>query len=78
MKPTLVQHNDFLARKALPGVLLQHNDYVKVISGTHVGNAGSIVSVEELGSDPEFVVELESGEDARIRQSNLEFVAHGH
>lgn len=76
MKPTLAQHNDFLARRALPGVRLQHNDYVKVISGAYVGDAGSIVSVEELGSDPEFVVELESGKDVRIRQSNLEFVVH--
>jgi ribosomal protein S4E len=76
MKPTVAQHNDFLARRALPGVTLQHNDYVKVVSGAHAGNVGSIVSVEELGIDPEFVVELESGKDARIRQSNLEFVAH--
>ena len=76
MKPTMAQRNDFLARRALPGVVLQHNDYVKVISGAHVGDAGSIVSVEELGSDPEFVAELESGKDVRIRQSNLEFVAH--
>ena len=76
MKPTSTQHNDFLVRRPLPGVALQHNDYVKVVSGAHVGDAGSVVSVEELGSDPEFVVELESGKDARIRQSNLEFVAH--
>jgi ribosomal protein S4E len=76
MKPTQAQRSDFLARRALPGVTLQHNDYVKVISGSHVGDAGSIVSVEELGTDPEFVVELESGRDARIRQSNMEFVAH--
>jgi hypothetical protein len=78
MKPTVAQHSDFLAQKLLPGVLLKHNDYVKVISGAHVGDAGSVVSVEELGSDPEFIVELESGKDVRIRQSNLEFVAHDH
>jgi hypothetical protein len=40
MKPTLAQHNDFLAREQLPGVALQHNDYVKVISGPHLGDAG--------------------------------------
>lgn len=67
---------EFSDTTPLPGVVLQHNDYVKVVSGAHVGDAGSIVSVEEIGSDPEFVVELESGEDAGIHQSNLEFVAH--
>jgi hypothetical protein len=43
MKPTVAQHSDFLAHKLLPGVLLKHNDYVKVISGAHVGDAGKPV-----------------------------------
>jgi ribosomal protein L24 len=76
MKPTLTQHNDFLAHRALPGVGFEHNDYVKVVSGEHRGDVGSIVSVEELGSDPLYIVELESVQDASIRQSELEFVAH--
>jgi ribosomal protein L24 len=76
MKPTRDEHNDFLARRRLAGVSLEHNDYVKVVSGSHVGDAGSIISVEELGDDPVYLVELESGKDARIGQSNLESVAH--
>ena len=76
MKPTFAQHNDFLALKPVPGVALQHNDYVNVIAGEHQGDSGSVVSVEELGADPLYVVELESGKDATIRQSRLRFVAH--
>ena len=30
------------------------------------------MSVEELGEDPLFVLELESGFDIRVRQSNIE------
>lgn len=76
MKPTFDQHNDFLARKPIHGVALQHNDYVKVIGGQHASDSGSIVSVESLGRDPVYLVELESGEDQLIQQSCLEFVAH--
>lgn len=77
MKPTHEQCNDFFARRPVPGVVLQHNDYVKVVSGSCAPSAGSLISVEELGEDPLYLVELESGEDKLIRQSNLEFVAHG-
>ena len=76
MKPTLEQSNNFLAGKRIQGIALQHNDYVKVVSGSCAPNAGSLISVEELGEDPLYLVELESGEDKLIRQSNLEFSAH--
>ena len=76
MKPSHQQHHDFLALRPLPGVSLQHNDYVSVVAGDHAGDTGSIVSVEELGEDPLFLVELEAGKDARVRQSQLKFIAH--
>ena len=68
--------NVFLARNPIPGVSFQHNDVVKVVAGPHAPNSGSLVSVEELGADPVYLVELDSGEDQLIPQSCLEFVAH--
>jgi len=76
MKPTFDVRNAFLARQPIPGVAFQHNDYVKVVSGPYAPDSGSLVSVEELGSDPVYLVELESREDQLIPQSCLEFIAH--
>jgi hypothetical protein len=74
MKPSLEQGNAFLAGDVLPGVRFRHNDYVRVISGPYSGNAGSLISVEELGADPLFLVELESQQDALVPQSALVLV----
>ncbi len=71
MKPTMDQHNDFLAHKPIAGVRFEHNEYVRVISGDHEGKKGSLVSVEELGEDPLFLLELESRFDVGIRQSQI-------
>ena len=71
MKPTVAQHNAFLAQELLPGVAFRHNEFVKVISGKNIGSAGSLVSVEALGDDPIFLLELESGSDVRVRQSEI-------
>ena len=71
MKPSHHQHNDFLAHRPLPGVSFEHNDTVIVVAGEHAGGAGSIVSIEALGSDPVFLVELGSGKDVDIAQSHL-------
>jgi ribosomal protein S4E len=74
MKPTDKQHDDFLAHRPIPGLVFEHNDAVDVIGGQHVGDSGSIVSVEALGDDPTYLVELNSGKDAQIRQSLLRSV----
>lgn len=71
MKPTSDQCNDFLAHRPVPGVAFEHNDSVLVISGVHAGSGGAIISIEELGDDPAFRVELGSGQDVVIRQSLL-------
>ena len=44
---------------------------VSVIEGSHLGAAGFIISVEDLGTDPLYLVELETGEEALISQSSL-------
>ena len=72
MKPTSTQHNAFLAQELLPGVTFKHNEFVRVSSGANAGSAGSLVSVEELGDDPVFLLELESGVDILVKQSQLE------
>ena len=74
MKPSHDQHNDFLAHRPLPGVAFEHNDAVEIIDGEHIGGSGSIVSVDELGENPVYLVELGSGQDAVINQSFLRLI----
>jgi transcription elongation factor len=74
MKPSHEQHNDFFAHKLLPGVVFEHNDAVEVIGGEYAGDSGSIVSVEQLGDNPVYLVELDSRQDAVIVQSLLRLV----
>jgi transcription elongation factor len=71
VKPSPADANDFLAGKLPVGVRFHHNDYVRVIAGEHAGDAGSVISVEALGTDPVLLIELESNKDALIRQSAL-------
>lgn len=72
MKPTIEQHNDFLAHRPVPGVEFEHNEYVRVVSGGSKGNKGSLVSILEIEDDPVFLLELESGLDVEVRQSEIE------
>jgi hypothetical protein len=72
MRPNLDQLNAFLAHKPLPGIAHEHNAHVRVIGGEHTGDAGSLISIETLGDDPVYLVELESNIDALIPQSFLQ------
>ena len=71
MKPNSDQHNDFFAHMPLPGVTFEHNEAIEIIGGDHAGEFGSIISVELLGDDPSYLVELGSGRDVVISQSLL-------
>ena len=71
MRPTHVQSVAFLSHEPLAGIAFEHNAFVRVVGGEHVGDSGSLVSVEELGNDPVYLVELESNKDALIHQSCL-------
>jgi len=62
----------FLSRERIPGVTYWHNDYVRVVAGTHKGAAGSLVTVLSLEPEPRFVLELESGFDVEVSQSEIE------
>lgn len=65
----------FLDREAIPGVSFMHNDYVRVVSGELEGSSGSLVTVLELEPEPLFVLELETGFDVKVRQSEIELIA---
>jgi hypothetical protein len=68
--PDLIQA--FLKREEIPGVTYWHNDYVRIIAGQHSGSAGSLVAVLSLVPEPRFLLELESGFDVEVFQSEIE------
>lgn len=62
----------FLDRAEIPGVKFGHNDYVRVVTGPHSGATGSLVTVLSLQPEPRFVLELESGFDVEVLQSEIQ------
>ncbi|MGZ8272027.1 MAG: hypothetical protein ACXW1T_12325 [Methylophilus sp.] len=64
----------FLDHVPIQGVRFQHNDYVQVISGPQTGKTGSLVTVLSLEPEPLFILELESGFDTEVLQSQLTYV----
>ena len=71
MKPTHQQQNAYLSRELVLGVAFAHNSFVAIVAGEHAGKSGSLISIEALGNDPVYLVELEAGTDALIPQSCL-------
>ncbi len=61
----------FLDRIPIPGVQFFHNDCVRIVAGPHAGVAGSLVTVLSLEPEPRFVLELESGSDVEVLQSEI-------
>ncbi len=55
----------------LPNVRFRYNDLVKVTGGPHAGMAASVISLETLGADPTYLVELTSGADRILPSSQL-------
>jgi hypothetical protein len=72
MKPSHSQHEAFLSQESLPGVSFKLNQAVRVMAGEAMGGVGVVISIEALGVDPEYLVELAGGSDVRVRQSHLE------
>ena len=70
--PALDFGSDFLDHRPIPGVRFEHNDYVRVVTGPHAGETGSLVAINSVGDDPVFVLEAESNRDLVVRQSQLE------
>lgn len=61
----------FLNREPIDGVRFFHNDLVRVLSGESVGLKGSLVTIMALDPEPRYLVELESGWDVQVWQSQL-------
>jgi hypothetical protein len=61
----------FLARTPIPSVHFNHNDHILIKSGPNAGATGYLVTVISLEPEPEFVIELESGFDVRVLQSQI-------
>jgi MOSC domain-containing protein YiiM len=67
-----LEDSRFLNHVPIKGVNFEHNDSVRILSGPHAGEVGSLVSVKSLEPEPLFVVELASGRgDVRAPQSAL-------
>jgi hypothetical protein len=64
----------FLNREPIIGVNFQHNDYVNIISGKHANKSGSLVTVVKLEPEPLFILELESGFDVEVYQSEIKHI----
>jgi len=61
----------FLDHAPIDGVHFGHNDCVRVLGGQYAGQVGSLITLVSLQPEPAFVVELESGGDVVVAQSNL-------
>ena len=70
-EPTPQQLQDFLAGQPLPGLAFAHDDLVTIGAGEQAGNVGSILAVVALGDDPVYRVEIDSGFEVDVAQSNL-------
>lgn len=60
--------------RPIVGVRFSANDPVEVCEGVHVGAEGAVISLEGLTPEPEYVVELGSGDDVLLPQSFLRLV----
>jgi len=69
-------HNDWLGGARLAGVHFLMNDYVEVISGMHVGEFGSVVSIIKFEPIPFYVVETEMGKDIEVAESEIQIASH--
>ena len=69
-QPTPQQQDDFLAGR-LPGLAFAHDDLVTIGAGEQAGNVGSILALVDLCDDPVYRVEIDSGFEVDVAQSNL-------
>lgn len=61
----------FLNREPISGVRFEHNDCMRIIAGVNKGKFGSLVTVLEIAPEPKFVLELDSGFDIEVLQSEI-------
>jgi len=62
----------WFSNESIDGVSFKLNDSVSVIAGPHAGKSGTVISLNRLIPEPEYLVELGSGAgDIKAFQSNL-------
>jgi len=72
MKATFEEINEWLAGKKVGNSKSKLNEFVAIVSGEHAGKNGSVISLETKGENPSYIVELESGNDVYVKQSEIE------
>ena len=65
-------YQDFFDGKPIEGVAFIHNQAVRVVVGPHAGQTGSLISLEAIEPVPIFLMELESGVDVLVKQTQIE------
>jgi hypothetical protein len=70
-QPTAQQQQDFRDGRAPAGCTFAHDDLVTIGAGDQAGNVGSIVALVDVCDDPVYRVEIDSGFEVEVAQSNL-------
>lgn len=58
-------------QEPIEGVTFMLNDSVRLIAGSGAGERGATIALLQLEPEPAYIVELGSGEDVTVAQSNL-------
>ena len=64
----------FLWHEYIVGADFEHNAFVRVTSGPHKDQCGSLVTITNLRPDVTYLIELESGLDVEIQQHLLQAI----
>jgi hypothetical protein len=67
------KHDPWLNGDRIAGVEFAHNSLVEIIAGPHIGQRGWLVTLD-VQTDPLYTIELESGEDVDVHQSQIRAV----
>ena len=63
------------AGNPVDGVSFAHDELVTILAGEHMGNVGSLVSIEQVDPEVVYLVEIDSGFNVAAKQSDIELVA---
>ena len=72
MKANLEDINSWMAGKQVGNSKYRLNENIKIISGEHIRKEGSVISLESVGENPSYIVELQSGDDVLVNQTDIE------
>ena len=63
--------NRWMAGEDINNVQFNLNDFVTIISGEFEGGTGSVISPEEFGNNPTYLIETSAGKDILVKQNEL-------